>query len=276
MNQRQKNVVVFEDTMNIYRSEESIKKAIVQQKKETKLYLEEDEIKLPENENSRYEKACTIIVSKKRTLEAAEGLIKKHPESKVAVLNFASATNPGGGVIQGSSAQEESICRCSTLYPVLNQQQLYEDFYGYHRMRKDVLYTNRCIYTPKILVFKSDSIEPTYLEKKDWYAVDVITCAAPNLRMNEYNVLSRTESLAQLISDRIERILQVAIANQVDCLILGAFGCGAFCNPVDVVAEAFAKNIEKYSHAFQTIEFAIYCKEYETENYEIFQKTLIK
>lgn len=271
-NTRERNVVIFEDTMKICRDEEGIRKAIVEQKAKTKLYYEEDNIILPQNGIHRYEQECTIHISKKRTLEAAKDQKESSKESKVAVLNFASATNPGGGVNEGSSAQEESICRCSSLYPVLNQQQLYEEFYGYHRMRRDVLYTNRCIYTPEILVFKSDSVEPNYLSKEEWYTVDVITCAAPNLRMSEYRGFERID---QLIENRIDRIVQVAIANQVDHLILGAFGCGAFCNPPEVVAEAFAQVIRRYSHAFQSVEFAIYCREYETEDYEIFKDKLL-
>ena len=63
-------------------------------------------------DKARFEDEAKIIVSTKRTFEAAAG----YAGQKVAVHNFASATNPGGGVTRGSSAQEECLCRCSVLY----------------------------------------------------------------------------------------------------------------------------------------------------------------
>lgn len=62
------------------------------------------------------------IVSGKRTLEASESYAKQN--ERVCVLNFASATNPGGGVVRGSSGQEEAICRCSTLYHCPNTKEM--------------------------------------------------------------------------------------------------------------------------------------------------------
>lgn len=66
--------------------------------------------------------------------------------------------------------------------------------------------------------------------------------------------------------------LDVAATNKVDILILGAFGCGAFANDPNAVAQAFRDAITLYKKRFDVIEFAIYCRDYETENYEAFNK----
>ena len=49
-------------------------------------------------------------------------LRKEFPDAKIAVMNFANAFQAGGGVADGCTAQEESLCRCSTLYPILNRR----------------------------------------------------------------------------------------------------------------------------------------------------------
>ena len=57
----------------------------------------------------------------------------------------------------------------------------------------------------------------------------------------------------------------------MDCLVLGAFGCGAFENDPNVVAHAYAAAIEAYRSRFEVIEFAIYCSDWEAENYTAFK-----
>ena len=101
---------------------------------------------------------------------------------KVAVLNFASATNPGGGVTRGASAQEECLCRCSGLYSSLNVPETWDLFYTPHRKSKNPIHNDDIIYTPSVTVFKTDTVNPALMQEKDWYKVDIITCAAPNLR----------------------------------------------------------------------------------------------
>lgn len=120
-----------------------------------------------------YQQPAKVIVSPKRTLEAAASYA--YAGKKVCVLNFASATNPGGGVIKGSSAQEEAICRCSTLYPNLKEQRMWNQFYSPHRRARDPLHNDDCIYTPSVMVFKSDTDYPQLLPEEKWYSVNVLT-----------------------------------------------------------------------------------------------------
>ena len=227
-------------------------------------------------------KKARIVVSSKRSLEAAEEYAKQG--KKVCVLNFASATNPGGGVVNGSSAQEECICRCTTLYPCLNNNDLWTSFYVPHRKSANPIYNNDCIYTPNVCVFKSDVNFPEPLPRGDWWKVNILTCAVPNLRERPSNIMNphagykpakvTPAELETLLISRIKRIFEVVVANENEVLILGAFGCGAFRNPPEIVAKVFYNVMQDFLGYFDTIEYAIYHTEREVANYEAFQKVM--
>ena len=267
MDRRARLVSVFEDTMSMINKEASLTEAVERSKAGTKFYSEQES---PSVENA-LDRKMTVSVTDHRTFQAAELMLARNPGKRVAVLNFASATTPGGGVTWGSSAQEECLCRCSTLYPVLDCKNLWELYYNFHRLREDSLYTDSCIYSPEIKVIKSDKGYPERLPEGRWFEVDVITCAAPSFR--KMDPLPDNE-LFELHLKRGRKILDVAFDNGADCLVLGAFGCGAFRNNPYVVAKAYARLMKEYKGAFDEVEFAVYCKDFEMINYEAFKKAL--
>ena len=73
---------------------------------------------------------------------------------------------------------------------------------------------------------------------------------------------------------RLRRILDIAILNKVENIVLGAFGCGAFMNDPKVVAAASAEVIKDYLFAFKTIEFAVFCRPGYEQNYREFRNYL--
>ena len=214
----------------------------------------------------------SVIVSGKRTAEAASGYSGKH----IALLNFASAWNPGGGVVSGSSAQEESLCRISTLYLALQGNPASAPFYDYHHSIESYDYSDAALLTPDVLFFKSDETIPEMLEERDWISADVITSAAPNLHTESWTSMTkqRQEEIREIFLSRIDRILSIAALTKADVLILGAFGCGAFHNPPDVVAECFKEVMPSYLGYFETIEFAVFTTPRDDTNYRVFKKIL--
>ena len=82
------------------------------------------------------------------------------------------------------------------------------------------------------------------------------------------------DDLEGFLTTRIKRIFEVAAENKNEVLILGAFGCGAFRNPPEIVARAFKKVMQDYLHCFDCFEFAVYHTEREIANYEAFLKIL--
>ena len=82
--------------------------------------------------------------------------------------------------------------------------------------------------------------------------------------------------LEKLWTARIRRIFEIMVANKNEVIILGAFGCGAFRNPPEIVARVFNKVMQDYLFYFDTIEYAVYHTEREVTNYEAFYKTIVK
>lgn len=270
---------IFRDTQQFYSTDPALIAAVDASRKNTVLYDAGQEPSFPKAAS----KVGHISVSKSRTYEAAMRLAKQYPGKKIAVLNFASATRPGGGVIHGSTAQEESLCRCSTLYPTLDRRFLWQAYYDVNRASGDVLHTDACIYSPGIVICKTDEDFPVRLPQEEWCTVDVISCAAPNLRnvpANQYNpesgqpVSILPSELQRIHEQRARNILAVAAANDADILVLGAFGCGAFCNDPKVVAKAYANVLKDCRQFFDLVEFAIFCRNFETENYDAFREYL--
>ena len=121
----------------------------------------------------------------------------------MCVHNFASASNPGGGVTRGANAQEECLCRCSSLYFCLNTSEMWSGFYQPHRYAQNPLHNDDIIYTPNVTVFKTDTADPKLMAERDWYEVNVITCAAPNLRQHPSNAYNSGDGdSAVRISDK--------------------------------------------------------------------------
>lgn len=275
---REENAAIFRDTEKLCRSNPILKEAVRKSISAQKLILEG--ASLPDIKKNRYKHEVQIVVSKKRSYEAASG----YRGQKVCVHNFASAINPGGGVVNGSSAQEECLCRCSGLYFCLNIKEMWDGFYTPHRNAKDPIHNDDIIYTPGVTVFKSDTAYPKLMPEEDWYEANVITCAAPNLRQhpgNAYNsgdgnvaVGITEEKLRELHEKRLRRILDVAAMEGNEVVILGAFGCGAFSNDPKVVAQAAKNVVKEYKNAFKNIEFAVYCSLSDERNYKIFENVL--
>ena len=263
IDRRTKNAEIFRDTEQRYTTDRKLVEAVRQSTEAQVFITGKSVVSVPAPSNTDKAK---VIVSGKRSLEAAENYAKQG--KKVCVLNFASATNPGGGVVSGSSAQEECICRCTTLYPCLNNDALWTEFYTPHRKASDPLYNNDCIYTSNVCVFKSDTNFPELLPQKNWWNVNIITCSAPNLRERPSNAMNphagdKTAKitpleLEKLLAERIKRIFDVAASNGNEVLILGAFGCGAFKNPPWIVANVFNAVMQDYLCYFDTIEYAVY------------------
>lgn len=253
---------IFNDTVSKINSSPDLQESIKQSIKNTKIYPAGKSIEINETCHSSENYRHIPVLLNATTVEATLFFKENNPDKKIGILNFASATNPGGGVTKGANAQEESLCRVSTLYQCLSSPVVMDGFYNPNRESGDSLHTDTCIYTPDVAIIKGDRAvtlnKPVY--------VDVISCSAPNLRdkpSNDYNPGDKTrvnindEELLDLHIKRADQIFRVAIDNGIDILIAGAFGCGAFKNNPRIVAKAFNSVTEKYIDSFDLVVYAI-------------------
>ena len=144
------NVLVFRDTINKFNNSDSLKALTESSIRRQQVIKEADLVTFEAN---KYLAPCKFYVTQNGTMQAAAN----YPGKKVAVLNFASATTPGGGVEKGANAQEECLCRVSNLFLCLSDKAVWEPFYQEHRNEKNNIHNDDIIYTPDVRVIKDDS-----------------------------------------------------------------------------------------------------------------------
>ena len=214
-------------------------------------------------ESSNSGESVQFEVTSETTQVATKRLIDEGFEN-VAVLNFASARNPGGGFLRGAKAQEEDLTRCSALYPCLVPQTLY---YEGNRNQKSMLYTDHIIYSPKVPWFKVRSRD----EPDELYVASVITAPAPNAAQALAREVDQ-EAIEATLRRRCGYVLRIGKAHGAKALVLEAWGCGVFGNDPEMVARVFADwlNSPEFVGAFDKVVFAIMHNEKTRRNFEAF------
>jgi len=201
---------------------------------------------------------CSVEMKKGTTIDSALFYIKNNPNCRVGILNFANWLSPG-------RAQEGSIRDATTIDNNLKCKISKEEFYGKHNSNDEKNANDDIIYSPDVIILQDDSNN----KLSDFNnKVDVISCAAPN---NSSKNIS-DDNLKILHNKRMRKILDVADKYDVDILILGAFGCGVFCNPAELVAKEYSEILKdktkNYKTRFKKIVFAIP----DDTNYDPFNK----
>lgn len=174
---------------------------------------------------------------------------------KTLVLNFANAYTPGGGFLRGAIAQEESLCRRSTLYESLSSEAA-QEMYSYNRNNVCAEGSDYMLLTPSVIVFRDERCQLL----KEPFQTAVLSVAAPNLGGEAFQLDEL--ALKRLFHRKIRNILSTAAVQGYETLILGAWGCGAFGNDAKNVASYFYDILisENFKKFFKKIVFSIVSK----------------
>jgi len=176
-------------------------------------------------------------------LEVAQKLV--HRGLNPAVLVNASPKRPGGGVKEGSSAQEEDLFRRTTLSYTMFQDSVLKAY----PLPKD-----------KTVGFVVGDV--TVLKDKYYIECDRWSCGfifAPAVIVPTLTPTSppRIQDIHRVLK-HMHFIFDMAYMSGYDSLVLGAWGCGVFKNPPQHIAELFKTTIEtNYKGFFKEVHFAI-------------------
>ncbi|HHF7374650.1 poly(ADP-ribose) glycohydrolase domain-containing protein [Legionella bozemanae] len=240
------------------------------------------------------------------------------------VLNMANSLYPGGGALEGGSAQEENMWHRSSCVlsladklvkldkdtntfvytkegtelvearkkmtgkerdilrercPMLFSPEVYKTFHS------DV--PRICFRGPEILLpatvddyppsgyIASPEMSYAFLSPASIFSFYELRSAAPEhfaeSQSKDPSILkAHREDLRRRIAAQLDTLILIGQPN----VILGAWGCGEFKNEPKLVAEIYAEEIGKRAHFFQHIMFAIINTKSNSNNFEIFERTL--
>lgn len=217
-------------------------------------YSPDERLKIPPG---KYETKFEVALE--NTLDGCNRM--RQESDSVGALNFASAKHPGGGFLNGASAQEESLARASGLYKCIVDSPMYE-FNNYNNNRG--LYSDYMIFSPNVPVFRNseDELLP------EPYLISFLTAPAVNAGSALKKGIDPVV-IATTMKKRIKRMLSIMAANGNDTIILGSWGCGVFRGNISELADTFYRFLTgKFKGVFRKVLFSTLSE----NDYEIFQE----
>lgn len=194
----------------------------------------------------------------------------KKDSKPVLVLNLANPVHPGGGVRRGARAQEEDLCRKSSLLLSLESKKA-SKYYDYNKSLSTYMGSDAMIFTPQVEIIRDEN--GNLLD--DTVVVAVLTCAAPMVNQGKEG-LSEAQ-YQDMVYQRIVGMLKCAAYFGYKYLVLGAWGCGAFGNDAHVISDLFYKALKEFNYDgmgessfFWHIHFAVLDRTAEQYNFKEF------
>ena len=263
---RTREMEMLNDTLKIFEEGVYIKEGEKKDIKLSKKELHASNVLLPNqvsniceclNKKKCNEEESNYFCINKDSFSAALSIKERKPDERVLVLNFANPVNPGGGVRRGARAQEEDLCRKSSLLLALEDASA-KEYYRYNSTLGSLMGSDAMIMNSTVEIIKD--LNGELLE--DSTIVSVMTCAAPVISRGLFGI--GQEDFEKLFFNRIVSTIKVAAYYGYKYLVLGAWGCGAFGNDAKTVSDLYYKALEdiKYKDIalkklFKEIHFAV-------------------
>jgi uncharacterized protein (TIGR02452 family) len=250
------NINVFQTLIS------SLKKPINQSEK---VYFYK--IKFDTSNYTKYDDTILNVVNE-NCIKTCLKLNKEYKKEKIGLLNMASITKLGGGVINGTKAQEEEIFRSTDIYSKVTG--------NHYPINEDQL-----IYTPevRILQCRNSKEYKSFIDvKKEKCVVDVIFLPAlrkPNVIIDEYSDTERYEDDEdrETMKEKIDAMFKIFIKSECKHIVLGALGCGVYKNPINEVISIYKELLEEYKSYFKTITFSVLSSKEDKYLYNIFHES---
>lgn len=281
MRDRTPDIQMFEDTMQIlkqgYYEKNGRKTALklsAEDMQEIQVYLPEDLKAICNNADFKPAAGTGICIHSCENIDSYALARKRVAEgiSKILVLNLASPVHPGGGVRRGARAQEEDLCRKSSLLLSLESRTA-QKYYDYNKSLHSFMGSDSLMITPRVEIIKDEN--STLLD--DSVVVSVLTCAAPKVSGGKEGMSEA--AYRKLVYDRIVAMLKFAAFSGYRHLILGAWGCGAYGNDASVISDLFRSVLNeldyngfKENDMFSRIDFAVLDRTPNQYNYKQFRR----
>lgn len=191
---------------------------------------------------------------------------------KILVLNMANPVHPGGGVRNGARAQEEDLCRCSSLLISLESKEA-RRYYNYNRSLNTYMGSDALMITPKVEIIRDEKGELL----DETVVVSVLTAAAPMVSRGLEGM--NNSDYEKMVLSRITSMLKCVAYLDYHNLVLGAWGCGAFANDAHVISDIFYKALKGLEYnglhekdLFRRIDFAVLDRSKEQYNFKEFYR----